>query len=193
MVLGCFHVNYYLSKAARKFLHVWRVGRYRHHFDECGSGFDPQGKVVIVNEGTLRVGRNFTMRSFAFQPIQIRIGREGNLTIGDVVIINQGARINCSKEIVIGNHCQIGDEVIIMDNDWHGVGERLTRTESTKINDNVWIATRAIILRGVTLGEGCVVAAGAVVTRPVDAFTLVGGVPAQPIRMLNLPVVERHK
>ena len=50
------------------------------------------------------------------------------------------------------------------------------------IHDNVWIGSSAIILKGVTVGEGAVVAAGSVVTRDVKAFTIVGGNPAKLIR-----------
>jgi acetyltransferase-like isoleucine patch superfamily enzyme len=79
----------------------------------------------------------------------------------------------------------IGDEVLIMDTDWHGVGDQPARTEPVIIQNGVWLASRAVILRGVTLGEGCIVAAGAVVTRSVEPFTVVAGVPAQAIRKLN--------
>ena len=50
------------------------------------------------------------------------------------------------------------------------------------IHDNVWIGSSAIILKGVTIGEGAVVAAGSVITRDVKAFTIVGGNPAKLIR-----------
>jgi acetyltransferase-like isoleucine patch superfamily enzyme len=50
-----------------------------------------------------------------------------------------------------------------------------------KIGDNAWISCRAILLPGVTIGEGAVVAAGAVVTQDVDEYTVVGGVPAKKI------------
>jgi acetyltransferase-like isoleucine patch superfamily enzyme len=178
-------VSYYLHRVARNILLFYRVARYRRQFDECGPGFEPLGEFVIANEGTLEVGRNFVVRSFAYQPVQLRVGKQGHLTIGDHVVINQGARISCTSGIVIGNNCLIGDEVLIMDSDWHGVGDRATRTEAVTIHNDVWLATRAVVLRGVTLGEGCVVAAGAIVSRSVAPFTLVAGVPAQPIRKLN--------
>lgn len=54
-------------------------------------------------------------------------------------------------------------------------------TASVIIKDNVWIGYGAAILAGVTVGEGAIVAAGAVVTRDVKDFSIVGGVPARPI------------
>ncbi|WP_232009810.1 DapH/DapD/GlmU-related protein [Actinomyces howellii] len=53
------------------------------------------------------------------------------------------------------------------------------------IADRVWMGANVTVLPGVTIGEGAVVAAGAVVTRDVPAFTVVGGVPAKPIRRLE--------
>ena len=53
------------------------------------------------------------------------------------------------------------------------------------IDNNVWIATRATILKGVTIGDGAVIAAGAVVTKNVPAYTVVAGVPAKVIRYIN--------
>jgi maltose O-acetyltransferase len=54
------------------------------------------------------------------------------------------------------------------------------------IGDNVWIGGRSIILQGVKIGEGAVVAAGSVVTRDVDAYEVVAGVPAKPIKKRNI-------
>ena len=54
-----------------------------------------------------------------------------------------------------------------------------------RIGDGAWLASRAVVLPGVTVGEGAIVAAGAVVTRSVEPHTLVGGVPARLIRHLD--------
>ncbi len=65
-----------------------------------------------------------------------------------------------------------------------GISRRNTpkRVGMARIGHDVWIGARAIILRGVTLGHGAVVAAGAVVTKDVEPYRIVGGVPATPIR-----------
>lgn len=71
-------------------------------------------------------------------------------------------------------------------------GGSTIRHRETIIGNDVWIGARAYISQGVTLGDGCVVAAGAVVTRDVEPYAIVGGVPARKIRMRFEPqIVER--
>lgn len=163
----------------------WRRFRYQRQFTHCGTNFCPLGALAISNEGTLIAGDDLVIRSFRYQPVEITVGKGGQLQIGNGVFLNQGVRIGCSLAVSIGDGCLIGDETLILDNDWHTVGETLVRREPVRIEPHVWIAARATILRGVTLGEGCVIAAGAVVTRSVSPFMLVGGVPAKPIRALK--------
>jgi acetyltransferase-like isoleucine patch superfamily enzyme len=62
--------------------------------------------------------------------------------------------------------------------------------KAVEISDDVWIGSHAIILRGVNLGRGCVVAAGSVVTKSVPEFTLVAGNPARIIRTVEKPPPE---
>ena len=88
----------------------------------------------------------------------------------------------------IGAHCNIGSHTIIIDNDFHRLDpeRRNEMPDSAPIilEDNVWIGVRAVILRGVTIGAGSVIAAGSVVVKDVPARTLAGGVPAKVIRSL---------
>ncbi|WP_414717367.1 acyltransferase [Telluribacter sp.] len=74
-----------------------------------------------------------------------------------------------------------------MDNDFHGTANRDEEPapEAVILEDNVWLATRSMVLKGVRIGEGAVVAAGAVVTKDVPPYTMVGGVPAKVIKQLN--------
>ena len=99
------------------------------------------------------------------------------LTIGKNTYLN-GSIIDCSYKISIGNDCALADGVRIMDNSWH----LSDSSGEVKIGNKVWIATNALILPGVTIGDGAIIAAGAVVTKDVPAKCLVAGVPARVIK-----------
>ena len=96
--------------------------------------------------------------------------------------INNGARIECYGQISIGQQVMIGPGVHIMDGDGHRLAGGGPVVLPIVIRDNVWVGSRVTILKGVEIGEGSVVAAGAVVTRSVPPRSLVAGVPARVIR-----------
>jgi acetyltransferase-like isoleucine patch superfamily enzyme len=84
--------------------------------------------------------------------------------------------------IEIGKNCCIGEGVLLLTGSHNIHSSRFDLvTKSITISDNVWVATNAIILPGVTIGEGAVVAAGSVVTKDVEPWTVVGGNPARVI------------
>ena len=98
---------------------------------------------------------------------------------------NTNTIINCFSYIEIGSGTYISDDVRIQDSDNHTVYENGVAKEQTKpiiIGDHVWVGKNAIILKGVTIGEGAVVAAGSVVVKDVPSKTLVAGNPAKVIK-----------
>lgn len=114
------------------------------------------------------------------------------IRIGDNCSIGEFSHITACKEVIIGNNVLMGRMVYISDNN-HGEANRETMDippASRKlfvkgpviIDDNVWIGERAVILSGVHIGKGAVVAANAVVTKDVPAYSIVGGVPATIIK-----------
>ncbi len=109
----------------------------------------------------------------------------GRLTIGHGTNVNGiGTRILCAQEITIGSHCTFSWDVQVLDNDFHALtvdGVEQPSVAPVRIGDRVWVGTRAIVLKGVTIGDGAVVAAGAVVTKDVPAGAVVGGMPAKVI------------
>jgi acetyltransferase-like isoleucine patch superfamily enzyme len=125
------------------------------------------------------------------------IGENGRCTVGNFTLLN-GALIMAEENIEIGSHCLVSWNVGIADSDFHPLepAQRLVdakalapyfknrparpklRTAPVRIGDNVWIGMNAVILKGVTIGENSVVAAGAVVTKSVEPNTVVGGNPA---------------
>jgi len=95
---------------------------------------------------------------------------------------NGNFKLDCFKEIRIGHDVAISHNVIIRDSDNHKITGQEEVASPIIIGNHVWIGMNAIILKGVAIGDGAVVAAGSVVTKSVPARTLVGGVPAKIIR-----------
>jgi acetyltransferase-like isoleucine patch superfamily enzyme len=116
-------------------------------------------------------------------------GERAEVSIGDYSSIWYGTVISARHEITIGSHCAISWNCTIIDNDMHeivgcGTGAPARKNPAVRIGDHVWIGASAIVLKGVTIGENSVVAAGALVTRDVAPNTLVAGAPAKPVRTI---------
>ncbi len=131
------------------------------------------------------------------------IGEQGRCTVGDFTLMN-GALIMAEELIEIGSYCLISWNVGIADSDFHPIDpaqRRLDalalapyykerparppiRTAPVHIADNVWIGMNAVILKGVTIGENSVVAAGSVVSKSVAPNTVVAGNPAVVVKQL---------
>lgn len=110
------------------------------------------------------------------------------LTIGNDTLITGGLHLDLGAPVHIGNGVRIGHDVSILTVS-HAVGAPRLRAGTSffaevTIEDGAWIASRAVILPGVTVGAGAIVAAGAVVSRSVPKHTLVAGVPARIVREL---------
>jgi maltose O-acetyltransferase len=105
-----------------------------------------------------------------------------HISVGEDTIIGENAVLDGRDKLVIGNHVDIASEVMIY-NCQHDIHDKdfAAKPEQVVIHDYVFIGPRAIILPGVTLGKGAVVAAGAVVTKNVPDFAIVGGIPAKVI------------
>lgn len=111
-----------------------------------------------------------------------RFYNPANIIIGKDTIVGEGAVLDGRAKLNIGNHVDIASEVMIY-NSQHDIesDDFHATSEPVIISDYVFIGPRAIILPGVTIGRGAVVAAGAVVTKDVNEFEIVGGVPAKVI------------
>lgn len=111
----------------------------------------------------------------------------GQISVGDNVFINRGAVITARDRISIGSNTLIGHYAVIISGQ-HGYRDRGTlinqqgrESAPIVIEEDVWVGAHAVILKGVVLGRGCVVAAGSVVTRSVEPYTVVAGTPARQI------------
>ena len=130
------------------------------------------------------MGFNLGKKAMIF--LNCRFDCARGLTIGSNSVVNNGCRLDSRGGLQIGNNVSISEEVCILtaDHDPHTRDFR-GRDRPVVIEDFVFIGTRAMILPGVTLHRGAVVAAGAVVTKDVPSFEIVGGVPACSIGTRN--------
>ena len=113
---------------------------------------------------------------------RININKNAKLSLG-TGYMNYDCVIDCFDSITIGNDVKISEGVVIRDSDSHSILREGYQPEAPiMIEDHVWIGLHAVILKGVTIGEGCIVAAGSVVTRDCPAHSLVAGVPARVIK-----------
>lgn len=119
-----------------------------------------------------------------FASIEVRNPR--GLVIGHGCSIGPKVLLDARKGLKIGNSVTIAYDAIIwtLHHDMNASDFRTIGAETT-INDYAWICSRSIILPGVHIGEGAVVASGAVVTKDVPPYTVVGGIPAKKIGERN--------
>lgn len=152
----------------------------------------PETRINLCTKGKITIGA----RSFVRGCLEIQ-RLDGNISVGEDCYIGDGTRIWSASSIDIGNRVLIAHNCNIFDNTTHPLsfeerredaidilwrGERnnyaTLYSEPVKICDDAWISCNCTILKGVTIGEGAIVAAGSVVTKDVAPFCVVGGNPA---------------
>lgn len=180
--------------------------RKRHIWIGSKTVLDGAERIVVREGGALRIG----LGSFGLSSeddtsvVRVREGASfhcdgvvslqrgvrvvvdgGRLRIGHGTNVNGvGTKLLCSRGITIGEFCTFSWDVQLLDNDFHSItvdGVERPAAAPIVIGDRVWVGTRAVVLKGVTIGDGAVVAAGAVVTQDVPAGAVVGGMPAKVI------------
>ena len=152
-------------------------------------------RVRIVGKGSVEIGSGncfgcdvapaFGDGTILIQPR----GQEARVRIGENSSFSNNVAIICRDSITIGNGCQIGDLVAIYDSDFHEL-DPLLRNKSAGasapvcLGNNVWLGSRVMVLKGVTIGDNTVVAAMSVVTKSLPATCVAAGVPARIVRDL---------
>lgn len=153
--------------------------------------------VMVSRGGNMSIGENFSMNNGVngnpigcYEKCTFFVGCNAVLTIGENVGMSQAALIAIDN-ITIGNNVKIGGGVCVWTTDFHSLDPlvrnspldlKQRRTASVRIHDNAFIGARSIILKGVTIGENSIVAAGAVVTKSIPPNQIWGGNPAKYIR-----------
>ncbi|MBR3808842.1 MAG: acyltransferase [Clostridia bacterium] len=166
---------------------------------KCGKNVQIKGKLFLRGYGSLEIGDNVLINSKPFEnPVaggsrtSFNFIGDGKIKIGNGVGISHSA-ITAMKSVEIGDNVLIGSACMIADTDFHPITlekslhDDLTKVEvsSIKIENNVFIGARSIILKGVTIGEGAVVGAGSVVTKDIPPGEIWAGNPAKFIKKVK--------
>jgi len=164
-----------------------------------------RGLVLALRGATVGRKAVFGARCRAIRPWGISIGLRASteddvlfklvddasrLVIGEYVFIGRGTEFDVMERVVVGDHVLIAPGCFITDHN-HGtepgirIDQQSCEAKPVVIGRDVWLGTRVVVLAGVTIGDGAVVAAGSVVTKDVPPMAIVGGVPARLLKYRN--------
>jgi acetyltransferase-like isoleucine patch superfamily enzyme len=163
---------------------------------ECGPGLGLYGVPIVdaVHKGSIRIGRDVTLCSRSedtalgvSRPVLLRtVTPEARITLGDGCGLS-GTVICAAVSISVGAHCLFGADAMVVDTDFHPLHPHdrwrapvsAAGGRAVSIGNDVFVGARAVVLKGVCIGDGAVIGAGAVVTRDVPAYAVVAGNPAR--------------
>ncbi|RKQ91329.1 acetyltransferase-like isoleucine patch superfamily enzyme [Solirubrobacter pauli] len=165
-----------------------------------GKRLQTDGLCFVSPNVTFEIGKDAVLRlgrwSWIGHGTKIRI-HEGVCEIGAKTVLGQECTISAFQHVSIGRECVIADRVMLIDFD-HGVTEveRPIRAQGiykrdVRVGSNNWIGYGACILRGVTVGDNCVIGSNTVVTKDVKSNAVVAGAPAKLLRMRETPKTLR--
>ncbi len=158
---------------------------YRRHFVSSGR-MRIKGRIRILRQrARIEAGRCIIWPGVKFDMEGPLDGPPARLVIGDRVTIGDRTEIHVGKQVIIGDRVRISWDVVILDRNYHGFGGEAEKMADVVIEEDAWIGCRVVILPGVTIGRGAIVAAGAVVTRDVPPFHIVGGNPARTLKKIE--------
>lgn len=176
----------------------YQTARNRSNFGSFGRNSLLAKDVSILRGKNIHIGNNCSIQSHC----TLETTGTGQIEIADGLSLGEYSHITSANGITIGKNLLTGRFVLISDNS-HGQNKSakelniapLQREIYSKgkvvIGDNVWIGDKATILAGVTIGDGAIIAANAVVTKDVPAFSVAAGVPAKVIDSRNASILRQ--
>ena len=184
---------YWLKRFVSRFVNLYVQCYLAPQFETLGERPTFMGAKYVDIFGTgINVGKSATFVATSDSNIRLttwNLGEfNGKIYADDYCLFTPGVRIAAATEIKIGKGCMFANGSYISDADWHGIYKRAEPVGSTKkveLKDNVWIGDRAVVGKGVTIGENSIVAAGAIVVKDVPSNVIVGGNPAKIIKELD--------
>jgi acetyltransferase-like isoleucine patch superfamily enzyme len=164
----------------------WRGLLLRRHFRR-GAGLIlslPGGQRPVVKNS----GGEIIVESGTFEAgVRIEVYRGARLTVGKGTYLNRNVHIVAAESVTIGRDVKIGWDTVIMDTDLHGHSGLPARTKPVVIEDGVWIGCRVILLKGVRVGRGAIIGAGAIVTKDIPPLAVVASPRAEVLFSVSEP------
>ncbi len=137
---------------------------------------------VLSGAARVRIGNGVSIRKYS----EIKV--EGEFAIGDRTLIGRSCSISCRGRLLIGADCMLAESVSVRDHDHSSSDVNLPINEQgyvdapCVIGNNVWLAAKVTVLKGVTIGDNSIVGANAVVSRDIPPNSIAAGVPARVIK-----------
>lgn len=164
--------------------------------DRCGPGLEIYEDLPKVM-GTLRISLGDRVHLAGNQTwIGAGDASEKHLIVGNDSYLGYGVVLSVGRRVEIGHHVLLADRVRLSGSDGHpadpferarGAPAPAESIGDIVIGDYAWIGAHSLLLKGITIGRGAIVAAGSVVTRDVPELTIVAGNPAKPIKQIPAP------
>jgi len=164
------------------------LNRVEFNYKVLGNSF------YIKNKGKICLGQSVYLHSYpdgsSHRTALSTYFSDSIISIGNRCALN-GTIIHCNEKVVIGNNCLFGPGTVIIDNNSHRISkefmERNKKAESKPIliKDNVWVGMNCLIMKGTTIGENSIIAAGSLVVKDIPDNCLYGGHPARLIKTLD--------
>jgi len=165
--------------------HFVRYFIYRRRFNQCGRRVRFGDQIIVSGFRSIRIGEQTSIMSGSY----LYAHNSSGLTIGSRCSFNHNVQIGAAEgEIVIGDDVLIGPNVVlrasnhVFDDPSIPIRSQGHRFGRIIIGNDVWIGSNVVVTSGVTIGDGCVVGAGSVVTRDLQPMTVCVGSPARAIR-----------
>ena len=180
------------------------IKRWRHalFWFDCRAGRVCKEGRLLLNvplkcdgDGRVSLGANVSI-GFVPAPMladgRVRLqarGSDARVTVGAGTAFSNNVQVIAENSVTIGRQCLIGDAVLILDSDFHNLSAAGRHSmpgavAAVVIEDNVFIGSRTIVLKGVTIGKDSVIGAGSVVVRSIPPGVVAAGNPARVIRTL---------
>lgn len=162
------------------FMRKFVYSKYWKHYN-----FIIPERVTFEGIRNIKLGLNFRV----CPDVKFFTENKGKIIIGTNFFANYNCFLHANlDDIVIGNNCLLGPDVLIINSNHSTDAKDIIRNQKNiskkiTIGNDVWIAAKSIILPGVTIGDGAIIAAGSVVNKDVLPFTFVGGVPSKYIKV----------